>query len=151
MWDNRDPKKNDTFTDSKGKVKTLTSHNYDINYFCWLGVGHVTSQCPNIFFHIGLKVQVNYSSVRSCDTGQQMQYKFCYLLLFELWTSYLEMNFFLIMQRYSTTYFLEFPSSIRFFNRQQYIFQVWPRFLNIQKSFSYKDYLFVLTTQGQEH
>lgn len=80
-----------------------------------------------------------------------MQYKFCYLLLFELWTSYLEMIFFLIMQGYSTTYFLEFPSSIRFFNRQQYIFQVWQGFLNIQKLFSYNDYLFVLATQGQEH
>jgi len=39
------------------------------------------------------------------NTGQKVLYKFCYLLPFDLWTFYLEMIFFLMIQRYPTTYF----------------------------------------------
>jgi hypothetical protein len=60
---------------------------------------------------------------------------FFYLLSFDLWISYLEMIFFLIMQGYSATYFLEFSCSIKIFNGQQYSFQVWQEFHNIPKFF----------------
>jgi hypothetical protein len=39
--------KNDIFIDSRGKFKIITSCNHDINYFHYLGVGHVASQCTN--------------------------------------------------------------------------------------------------------
>jgi len=40
-------KNKDIFTDNIGKVETPTSCNRDIKYFHCLGVGHVTSLCPN--------------------------------------------------------------------------------------------------------
>jgi hypothetical protein len=39
--------------------------------------------------YLGLKFQINRSSERHRNTGQQRLYKFCYLLHFDLWTSYL--------------------------------------------------------------
>jgi len=42
-----------------------------------------------------------------------MQYEFYYLLLFDLWTSYLKMVLFLIMQEYSKANFGTFPTSIK--------------------------------------
>jgi hypothetical protein len=43
----------------------------------------------NMFSYLGLKFQVNWSSGRHHNTGQQRLYEFCYLLPFDLWTSYL--------------------------------------------------------------
>lgn len=40
-------KNKDIFTNNIGKVETPTSCNRDIKYFHCLGVGHVTSLCPN--------------------------------------------------------------------------------------------------------
>jgi hypothetical protein len=34
------------FIDSRCKIKTLTSYNYDINFFYCLRVGHIALQCP---------------------------------------------------------------------------------------------------------
>jgi len=42
-----------------------------------------------------------------------MQYEFCYLLPFDLWTFYLKMIIFLMMQGYLTTNFRTFLSSTR--------------------------------------
>ena len=41
-----------------------------------------------------------------------------------------------------------FPT--RIFNELQYNLQVWQGFTNVLKSFSYKDSLFILATQGKK-
>jgi len=41
----------------------------------------------DMFFYTKLKFQVNWSSTRHRDTDKKMQYRFCYLLPFNLWTS----------------------------------------------------------------
>jgi hypothetical protein len=46
--------------------------------------------------------------------------------------------------------FLEFPISTRIFNELQYNLQVWQGFINVSESFSYKDSLFILATQGKK-
>jgi hypothetical protein len=66
-----------------------------------------------------LKFQVNRSSERHRNTGQQRLYEFCYLLPFDLWTFYLAMILFL--QGYYSL-FWESPSSTRIFNGLQYSF-----------------------------
>jgi hypothetical protein len=71
-----------------------------------------------------IKILRHPSSGKHNNTGQKVLYKFCYLLPFDLWTSYLEMIFFLMIQRYPTTYFWEFSSSTKIFNRQQHSFQI---------------------------
>jgi hypothetical protein len=45
--------------------------------------------------YLGLKFQVNQSLERHQNTGQQRLYEFCYLLPFDLWTSYLARILFL--------------------------------------------------------
>ena len=50
---------------------------------------------PDMFSYLGLKFQVNQSSGRHLNTGQQRLYEFCYLLPFDLWTSYLARILFL--------------------------------------------------------
>jgi hypothetical protein len=45
--------------------------------------------------YLALKFQVNRSSRKHLNTGQQWLYEFCYLLPFDLWTSYLAMILFL--------------------------------------------------------
>ncbi|KAL3566427.1 hypothetical protein D5086_031842 [Populus alba] len=62
-------------------------------------------------------VQVNRSSGRHPNTGQQRLYGFCYLLPFDLWTSYLIRILFL---QGCGSWFWEFPSSTRIFNELQY-------------------------------
>jgi len=101
----------------------------------------------DMFSYLGLKCQVNWSSGRHRNTGQQRLYKFCYLLPFNLWTSYLARILFL--QGYGNL-FWESPSSTRIFNRMQYSFHVWQGFINVSKSFSYKDSLFILATTRKE-
>jgi hypothetical protein len=76
-----------------------------------------------------------------------MLYEFCYLLHFDLWTSYLAMTLF--VQGYGS-FFWEFSSSTRIFNELQYNLQVWQGFINVSESFSYKDSIFILATQGKK-
>jgi len=45
--------------------------------------------------------------------------------------------------------FLESLSSIRIVNGLQHNFQMFQRFINVLESFSYKDSLFILATQGK--
>jgi hypothetical protein len=47
-----------------------------------------------MFSYLRLKFQVNQNLEKHRNTGQQMLYKFCYLLPFDLWTSYLATIFF---------------------------------------------------------
>ena len=79
-------------SDSDFGVKSATvqvygnSHNSQSNR--WIGlVFYVDSR--DISYCLGLKLQVNRSSGRHPNTGQQRLYGFCYLLPFDLWTSYL--------------------------------------------------------------
>jgi len=44
--------------------------------------------------------------------------------------------------------FCEYPSSIEIFNELKHHFQEWQRFINVPESFSYKDSLFIVATQG---
>ena len=41
---------------------------------------------PDMFSYYALQFQVNRSSERYHNTGQQRLYEFCYLLPFDLWT-----------------------------------------------------------------
>jgi hypothetical protein len=88
--------------------------------------------------YLGLQFEVNQSSGRHLNMGQQRLYEFCYLLPFDLWTSYLARILFL--QGYDSLFWKSL-SSTRIFNGLQYSFQVWQRFINVSKSFSYKDFL----------
>jgi len=97
--------------------------------------------------YYGLRFQVNRSLGRHHNTGQQRLYEFCYLLPFNLWTSYLVRILFL---QGCGSWLWEFPSSTRIFNELQYNLQVWQGFINVSESFSYKDSLFILATQGKK-
>jgi hypothetical protein len=97
--------------------------------------------------YLRLKFQVNQSSGRHRNTGQQRMYEFCYLLSFDLWTSYLTRILFL---QGCDSLFWESPCSIRIFNGLQYSFRVWQGFINVSKYFSYKDFLFILATTRKE-
>jgi len=100
-----------------------------------------------MFSYYGLKFQVNRSSGRNHNTGQQRLYEFCYLLPFDLWTSYLVRIIFL---QGCGSWFWAFPNSTRIFNELQYNLQVWQGFINVSESLSYKDSLFILATQGKK-
>jgi hypothetical protein len=99
------------------------------------------------FSYLGLNFQVNRSSGRHHNTGQQRLYEFCYLLLFDLWTSYLARILFL---QGCGSLFWESRSSTRIFNGLQQSFQVWQAFINVSKFFSYKDSLFILSPTRKE-
>jgi hypothetical protein len=115
-----------------------------INY--WIGL-KVYVDSPDMFSYYGLKFQVNRISGRHRNTGLHRLYEFCYLLLFDLWTSYLVRILFL---QGCDSWFWEFPSSTRIFNELQYNLQVCQGFINVSESFSYKDSLFILATQGKK-
>jgi hypothetical protein len=100
-----------------------------------------------MFFYLGLNFQVNQSSRTYRNTGQQRLYKFCYLIPFDLWTSYLARIVFL---KGCGSLFWKSPSSTKIFNGLQHSFQVWQGFINVLKSFSYKDSLFILATTSNE-
>jgi hypothetical protein len=100
-----------------------------------------------VFVYVGIKFQVNWSSGRTCNIGQNRLYKFCYLLPFDLWTFYFARIFFL--QRCGSL-FWKFPSSTRIFYVLQYNLQVWQGFVNVSESFSYKNSLFILVTQRRK-
>jgi hypothetical protein len=84
---------------------------------------------------------------RHWDTSQQRLYEFCYLLPFDLWTSYLARIIFL---KGCGSLFWESLISIKIFNRLQHSFQVWQGIIIISESFSYKDSLFILATKRKE-
>jgi hypothetical protein len=110
-----------------------------------LRFGHWDAMCP---FPKHLKhFQENPRSERNCNIGPNRLYKFCYLLPFDLWTSYLARILFL---QGCGSLFWEFPSSTRIFNELQYNLQVLQGFINVSESFSYKDSLLILATQGKK-
>jgi hypothetical protein len=104
-------------------------------------------ESPDMLSYFGLKFQVNLSSGRHWDTSQQRLYEFCYLLSFDLWTSYLARIIFL---KGCGSLFWESLISTKIFNRLQHSFQVWQGIIIISESFSYKDSLFILATKRKE-
>jgi len=97
--------------------------------------------------YVGLNFRVNRSSRRHHDTGQQRLYEFCYLLPFDLWTSYLARILFL---KGCDSFFWEYPNSTRIFNGMQYCFPSGKDSLMFQNPFSYKNSLFILPTTRKE-
>jgi hypothetical protein len=100
-----------------------------------------------MFSYLGLEFQVNQNSGRYQSTGQQGLYEFCYLLPFDLWTSYLASILFL---KECGSLFWKSTNSTKIFNGLQHSFQVWQEFIIISESFSYKDSLFILATKRKE-
>jgi hypothetical protein len=101
-----------------------------------------------MFSYLGLEFQVNQNSGRYQSTGQQGLYEFCYLLPFDLWTSYLASILFL---KECGSLFWKSTNSTKIFNGLQHSFQVWQEFIIISESFSYKDSLFILATKRKEN
>ena len=101
-----------------------------------------------MFSYLGLKFQVNQNSGRYQSTGQQGLYEFCYLLPFDLWTSYLASILFL---KECGSLFWKSTNSTKIFTGLQHSFQVWQEFIIISESFSYKDSLFILATKRKEN
>jgi hypothetical protein len=75
----------------------------------------------DLLLYLKVKFQVNQSSRRHRNTGQQRPYEFCYLLHFDLWASYLAKILFL---QGCDSWFWEFPSLARIFNGQQHSFDM---------------------------
>jgi hypothetical protein len=100
-----------------------------------------------MFVYLGLKCHVNRSSERHRNTGQHRLYEICYLLPFDLWTSYLARILFL---KGCGSLFWESPSSTKIFNGLQHNFQVWQGLINVSEFFSYKDSLFILAITRKE-
>ena len=100
-----------------------------------------------MFSYLDLTFQVNRSLERHLNTGQQRLYKICYLLPFDLWTSYLATILFL---QGCSSLFWESPISTSIFNGLQYSFQVQQGIINVSEFFSYEDSLFILATKRKE-
>jgi hypothetical protein len=96
-----------------------------------------------VFFYVRVNFQVSRCLERTCDIGQNRLYEFCYLLPFNLWTSYLTRILFL---KGCDSLFWKFSSFTRIFNELKHNFQEWQQFINVSESFSYKDSLFILAT-----
>jgi len=96
--------------------------------------------------YLGLKLQVSRGSRRHRNTANQRLYEFCYLLPFDLWTSYLARILFL---QGCDSLFWESSSSTRIFNGL-YILSKWQEFINVSESFSWKDSLLILATIWKE-
>jgi hypothetical protein len=91
---------------------------------------------------------VNRYSVKTYNINQNRLYKFYYLFSFDLWTFYLTKKKFLWR---CDNLFWNFFNFTRIFNELQHNFQVWLGFINVPKSISYKDFLFILITQGKKN
>ena len=139
---------NQVRSDSDFGVKNATVQVYGNSHKSqsgrWIGlIFYVDS--PDMFYYLWL--QVNRILGRNRNTSQRRLYGFCYLLPFDLWTSYLVRILFL---QGCGSWFWEFSSSTRVFNELHYNLQVWQWFINVLESFSYKDSLFILATQGKK-
>jgi hypothetical protein len=93
---------------------------------------------PDMLSYLGLKFQVNRSSGRHLNTGQQRLYEFCYLLPFDLWTSYLARILFL---KGCDSLFWKSTNSTKIFNGLQHSFQVWQGFIIISEFFFLQGFL----------
>ena len=119
--------------DVKCAIIQFYSNSHISQSYHWIGLKFYV-EAPNMFSYLGLKYHVNWSSARHPNTGQQRLYEFCYLLHFDLWTSYLARILFL---KGCDSFFWESPVSTKIFNGLQHSFQVWQGFINVSESFSY--------------
>ena len=102
--------------DVKSATIQVYGNNHNSQFDRWIGlIFYVDS--PNMFYYLGLTIQVSRSSGRNYNTGQRRLYEFYYLLPFDLWTSYLVRILFL---QGCGSCFWEFSSSTRIFNELQY-------------------------------
>jgi len=88
------------------------SHNSQSD--CWIGL-KVYMESPYMLSYVGLKYQVTRA-------------EFCYLLPFDLWSSYLARILFL---KGCGSLFLKSLNSPKIFNVLQHSFHVWQRFINV--------------------
>jgi hypothetical protein len=126
-------------SNSDFEVKCATIQFYGNNHNSqsdrWIKL-KVYVESSDMFSYLGLNFQVNRSSGRHRNMGQQSLYEFCYLFPFDLWTSYLARILFL--KEYGSL-FWKSTNSTKIFNGLQHSFQVWQGFIIISESFSYKD------------
>jgi hypothetical protein len=112
-------------SDSDFGVKSTTVQVYDNSYNSqsdrWIEIKFYVNSLDMLSYY-WLRFHVNRSLGRHHNTGQQRLYEFCYLLPFDLWTSYLVKILFL---QGCGSWFWEFASSTRIFNELQYNLQVW--------------------------
>jgi hypothetical protein len=146
------PNRNDTIqarSNSDFDVKSASiqfygnSHNSQSDR--WIEL-KVYMKSPDMFSYLRLKFQVNQRLESHLNTGQQRLYEFCYLLSFDLWTSYLARILFL---KRCGSLFWKSTNSTKIFNGLQHSFQVWQGFIIISESFYYKDSLFILATKKE--
>jgi hypothetical protein len=109
----------------------------------WIGL-KVYMESSDMLSYVGLEFQGNRSLGRHRNMGHQSLYEFCYLLHFDLLTTYLARIIFL---KGCGSLFWESPISTKIFNVLQHSFQVWQWFINVLESFSYKDSLFIIATK----
>ena len=107
------------------------SNNYNSQSDCWIEL-KVYVESPDMLSYLGLKFQVNRSSERHWNTGQQRLYEFYYLLSFDSWTSYLARILFL---KGCGSLFWESSNSPKIFKGLQHSFHVWQGFINVQNPF----------------
>ena len=86
----------------------------------WIGLNFYVESL-DMFFYLGLKYHVNWTLARHANMGQHRLYEFCYLLHFDLWTSYLAMILFL---KGCGNLFWKSPNSIKIYNGLQHSFQM---------------------------
>jgi hypothetical protein len=132
--------------DVKWATIQLYGNNHNSQSDRWIGL-KVYMESPDMFSYLGLQFQINRSSARHRNTGQQRLYKFCYLLPFDLSTFFFARILFL---KGRGNWFWKSTNSTKIFNGLQHTFQVWQGFIIISKSFSYKDSLFILATKMKE-
>jgi len=122
-------------TNSDFDIKCATIQFYDNSHNsqsdCWIELKFYMKS-PDMFSYLGLKFQVNWSSGKHHNTGQQRLYDFCYLLPFGSWTSYLARILFL---KGCGSLFWKSPNSTKIFNGLQQSFQVWQGYIIISESF----------------
>jgi hypothetical protein len=113
--------------DVKSATIQVYGNNHNSQSDSWIGLEFYV-ESPDIFSYLGLQFQANRSSGRHLNTGQHRLYEFCYLLPFDLWTSYLARILFL---KGCGSLFWESPNSTKIFNGLQHTFQVWQGFINV--------------------
>ena len=88
-------------------------HNFQSNH--WIRL-KFCERFPDMSIYLWSKCQVNRSSRSHYISSRNLLWKFCYILPFDLWTSYLVRILFLPLKGYSAAYFRRFPSSTRTLN-----------------------------------
>jgi len=111
---------NQARSDSYFSVKCYIVQFYAIEYNFksnrWIEL-KLYQKIPEVFVYVRVYFQENPHLERTCNIGPNRIYEFCYLLPFDLWTSYLAKILFL---QGCGSLFWEFPSSTRIFNELQY-------------------------------